>query len=374
LAGAGIALDFRQALKERRDLVYNYLDNWPGIHTFQPDHMRQAILSYVQQRGKGLRPALLLLSCGALGGDEEQAVPAAAAVEIFHIWTLVHDDFIDRDATRRGSPTVHAEFSDLAESQSGLSRQDATHYGASVAILAGDLQQSWSYGLLCELVDRGVPADLVVELVRRMATRLTPQLMEGEMLDVQYSLPNSRATGGVGEVALVPSSTEILAMLEKKTGALLEYAAWAGARLGAAGSGMSPVHAESVADFARMAGLAFQLHDDVLGITADERELGKPVGSDIREGKHTYLVSLTIERATPMQREALFTALGNRSATPTQVADAVGAIQAAGALEATANLANSYIDTAVRSLDLLPASAQRDLLRAWALYLLARTY
>jgi geranylgeranyl diphosphate synthase, type I len=372
---AGTAVDFREALKSRRDLVYGYLESWPGIPSFRPEHMQRAIMSYVQQRGKGLRPALLLLSCGAMGGDEEQAVPAAAAVEIFHIWTLVHDDFIDRDATRRGSPTVHAEFGDLAVSQSGLSKQDASHYGASVAILAGDLQQSWSYGLLCELADRGVPAELVVELVRRMGMRLTPQLMEGEMLDVQYSLPNSRAGGGVAGVdASVPSSAEILEMLEKKTGALLEYAAWAGARIGAARSGMDPVLADRVADFARLAGLAFQLHDDVLGITADERELGKPVGSDIREGKQTYLVSLTIERAERKEREALLAALGNRSATPTQVADAVGAIQAAGALEDTTRLANSYIDTALRWLESLPASVQRDLLRDWAHYLLARTY
>jgi geranylgeranyl diphosphate synthase, type I len=371
-----MAVDFREALKSRRDLVYGYLERWPGIPTFRPEHMQRAIMSYVQQRGKGLRPALLLLSCGAMGGDEEQAVPAAAAVEIFHIWTLVHDDFIDRDSTRRGSPTVHAEFSDLARSQTGLAISDASHYGASVAILAGDLQQSWAYGLLCELADRGVPPQLIVELVRRMATRLTPHLMEGEMLDVQFSLPNTHARdGGPGsQTGAVPSSGEILSMLEKKTGALLEYAAWAGARIGAAQSGADPVHADSLADFARLSGLAFQLHDDLLGITADEQVLGKPVGSDLREGKHTYLVSLTIERATQEQREALLSALGNRAATPEQVGSAVDAITRVGALEETTRLANGYIDEALGYLNSVPPSTQRELLRDWALFLLARTH
>src|SRR5688572_2139855 len=150
--------------------------------------MREAILSYVTQRGKGLRPALLMLACGAVGGDEDQAVPAAASVEVFQIWTLVHDDVIDRDKTRRGHPTVHARFEDAAVKQMGLTADEAAHYGTSVAILAGDLQQSWSYALLCDLTNRGVPAPLVIELVARMATSLTPQLMEGEMLDVQFSL------------------------------------------------------------------------------------------------------------------------------------------------------------------------------------------
>jgi geranylgeranyl diphosphate synthase, type I len=173
---------------------------------------------------------------------------------------------------------------------------------------------------------------------------------------------------------VVPSSSEILSMLEKKTGALLEYAAWAGARIGAAQSGADPAHAGSLADFARLSGLAFQLHDDLLGITADERVLGKPVGSDLREGKHTYLVSLTMERANQEQREALLSALGNRAATSVHIASAVETMMRVGALEETTRLANGYIDEAIAYLDSVPPSRQRELLRDWALYLLARTH
>src|SRR5687768_2853672 len=93
--------DFQRALELRRDKVYAYLDNWPGAEQFRPMDIHDGIFSYIKRRGKALRPLVLLLSCAALGGDEEQALPAAAAVEVFQTWTLVHDDIIDRDAFRR---------------------------------------------------------------------------------------------------------------------------------------------------------------------------------------------------------------------------------------------------------------------------------
>src|SRR3954452_14637352 len=111
---------FLQALEERRRLVYDYLDDWPGATHFKPREIHDAIYSYIRRRGKALRPLVLLLSCAAVGGDEEQALPAAAAVEVFHTWTLVHDDIIDRDDTRRGRPTVHAEFAAHAARTYGL--------------------------------------------------------------------------------------------------------------------------------------------------------------------------------------------------------------------------------------------------------------
>src|SRR6476659_9362804 len=91
---------FVTALEERRRLVYDYLDAWPGASAFRPADIHDAIYSYIGRRGKALRPLVLLLSCGAVGGDERQALPAAAAVEVYHTWTLVHDDIIDRDDLR----------------------------------------------------------------------------------------------------------------------------------------------------------------------------------------------------------------------------------------------------------------------------------
>jgi geranylgeranyl diphosphate synthase type I len=355
---------FVTALEERRRLVYDYLDQWPGASAFRPADIHDAIYSYVQRRGKALRPIVLLLCCGAAGGDEGQALPAAAAVEVFHTWTLVHDDMIDRDDTRRGSPTVHAQYTRHAQEVFGLKGEDAAHYGRTVAILAGDLQQSWSFALMSDLRKKGVPPYVVVELVERMATWLTPELLEGEMLDVQYSLtPFEQLT-----------EDDVLRMLSKKTATLLEYAAWCGAKIGLGSREDEANLAVRLGEFARLCGTAFQLHDDLLGLTADETLLGKPVGSDLREGKRTLIIYRALARVDEAGRRRILSTLGNPSASPAEIAATMKIIEGTGAIEEVSDLANSHISQAQAILGDLPPSPQRQLLEAWANYLLARRH
>lgn len=367
VADAGVLSEkerFEAALRLRRDRVYEYLDAWPGSDKFQPGDIHDALFSYVRRRGKALRPLLLLLSCGAVGGHEDQALPAAAAVEVFHTWTLVHDDIIDRDDTRRGHPTVHAMYRDHAVLAHGHDEPDAAHYGTTVAILAGDVQQAWTYGLLSDLARKGVPTALVLELIQRMATDLTPRLLEGEMLDVQYSLMPAEAL----------DQDRILHMLTMKTGTLLEYAAWCGARIGLGARPDIDGVAERLGRFASLCGTAFQLHDDVLGLTADEATLGKPVGSDIREGKRTLLVYKALSRTGAEERQFLLSVLGKGDATAEEVARAVSILDSSGACDEVAALARGYIDQALSLLESLPAGEYRDLLRSWALFMLAREH
>lgn len=355
---------FAGELKKRRDLVYAYLESWPGADEFRPNDIHEALFSYVRHRGKGLRPALLMLCAGAVGGNEMQALPAAAAVEIFQIWTLVHDDIIDRDDTRRGSPTVHSLYRSLGHEKYKLKAEEAAHYGVSVAVLAGDLQQSWAFALLCDLLECGVSAGLVTRLIRRMAASLTPKLLEGEMLDVQYSLsPDVSIT-----------EEDILRMLAGKTSALLEYAAWAGATIGLGNQATESTLPDSLGRFAGLCGTAFQLQDDLLGLTADEVVLGKPVASDIREGKRTLLVHYALESASEVERDQLLFALGNKEATVAQTRSAVDIIMRNGAAERVRKLADTYISQALDVLNLLPESDSKGLLRLWAAFLLARRH
>ncbi|HKP53513.1 MAG TPA: polyprenyl synthetase family protein [Chloroflexia bacterium] len=355
---------FEEALRHRRDLVYDYLNTWPGADAFRPPEIHDALFSYIARRGKALRPLLLLLSCAAVGGDEWEAVPAAAAVEVFQTWTLVHDDIIDRDRTRRGKPTVHAQYEERASRDLAMDHREAAHYGITVGILAGDLQQSWCYALLSDLLDRGVEPSIVLELVRRMATFLTPQLLEGEMLDVQFSIPGAPS----------PGEEAILDMLSKKTAALLEYAAWCGAKIGLRGGDDEDGYADALGNFARLCGTAFQLHDDILGLTADEALLGKPVGSDLREGKLTYLVSCALAKGDDFQRSIIRGVLGAQNTSQGFIEMAIKVIHDTGAIYDTQSLANSYIEQGLQQLEKLPATPQRELLRAWALYLLARKH
>ncbi len=355
---------FEEALRERRRLVYDFLEGWPGIARFRPVQIHDAVLSYIKRRGKALRPALLMFCCGAMGGDEGAALPAAAAVEVYQTWTLVHDDIIDRDRTRRGHPTVHASYADLAMRHYGLPAPDAEHYGTAVAILTGDAQQAWCYALLAELARRGVDPALVVELIQRMASWLTPRLLEGEMLDVQFSMaPPDELT-----------EEDILTMLTKKTGALLEYAAWCGARIGLAGRPDPHDYASKLSRFAYLCGTAFQLHDDLLGLTADESVLGKPVGSDLREGKRTLVVFRALASASEQDRAEILSVLGNPQAGPREVERAVAAIRRTGAFDSVVELANSYVGQAMQILAQLPDSPYRALLGSWARFLLARQH
>lgn len=361
---SGRAETFVDELARRRGSVYDYLDNWQGAENFKPVDIHDALFSYVRHRGKGLRPALLMLSCGVVGGDELQALPAAAAVEIFQIWTLVHDDIIDRDATRRGGPTVHARYTEHAVEEHGLRGLEAAHYGTAVAILAGDLQQSWSYALMCDLLSRGVSADVVLHLVRRMAESLTPSLLEGEMLDVQFALAPPESL----------TEDDVLSMMSKKTAALFEFCAWAGATIGLGASAHNSDLAEKLGRFASLCGIAFQLHDDLLGLTADEKVLGKPIGSDLREGKRTLIVYRALAALDENSRSMLLNALGNEHATQDEIRYALELIKKSGAQQSVSDLANSYISQALAILADLPQNNYGELLHAWATFTLSRKF
>jgi len=356
--------DFTSALEERRRWVYDYLLTWPGAEAFQPADIHDALFSYVRHSGKGLRPFLLLASCGAVGGDEQQAIPAAAAVEIYHIWTLVHDDIIDRDATRRGHSTVHAEYDRRARDERSLSAGEAAHYGTAVAILAGDLQQSWAYALLTDLAARGVGSETILKLIRRMSSDLTPKLLEGEMLDVQYT---HIETASLSEV-------EVVAMLSKKTAALTEYSAWAGATVGLSGRDDTGGNAGLLGRFAYLCGTAFQMQDDILGLTADETLLGKAVGADLREGKRTLVLYRAIANATPTDRERLLAVVGRQDASPGDMRDALSIIESTKAVEQISQMANQYVIQARELLGYLPQSRYRSLLDQFAAFMLARRH
>jgi len=214
--------------------------------------------------GKRLRPLLLLLSCAAFSDNYKPALSAAAAVEVFHNFTLLHDDIMDHSAVRRGKPSV------------------AARWGENVAILSGDAMLITAYRLLC-----GVPAALlprVMEVFNTMAVGVC----EGQQYDMDFE---SRQ-----KVTVV----EYMHMIELKTSVLLAGSAMIGALIG----GASEKDARKLYRFAVELGMAFQLQDDLLDSYGDER-LGKPIGGDILEGKKTYLMITAMSRAGEADREVL---------------------------------------------------------------------
>ncbi|MFF4589791.1 family 2 encapsulin nanocompartment cargo protein polyprenyl transferase [Streptomyces sp. NPDC001388] len=217
--------------------------------------------------GKAIRPALVLAAAAALGGPAARAaaVRAAAAVELVHNFTLLHDDVMDRDATRRHRPTAWTVFGDAD------------------AILAGDALQARALGMLAE-----DPHPAAAAAAARLAACVV-ELCEGQQADTALE------RRGPTEVTL----EEVLAMAEAKTGALIGCAC----AVGALYAGAAREDVDALDAFGREAGLAFQLIDDVIGIWGDPRHTGKPVGADLAARKKSLPVVAALVSGTPAAGE-----------------------------------------------------------------------
>ncbi|WP_037888238.1 family 2 encapsulin nanocompartment cargo protein polyprenyl transferase [Streptomyces sp. Tu 6176] len=217
--------------------------------------------------GKAIRPALVLTAAEALGGPRARAsaARAAAAVELVHNFTLLHDDVMDRDTTRRHRPTAWTVFGDTD------------------AILAGDALQALALGMLAEDPH---PAS------RAVAARLASCVVE---LCAGQQADSALEQRPPGEVTL----PEVLAMAEAKTGALIGCACAAGALY----AGAAEEEVEALDAFGRQAGLAFQLIDDVIGIWGDPGRTGKPAGADLAARKKSLPVVAALTSGTPAARE-----------------------------------------------------------------------
>ncbi|TCL64747.1 farnesyl-diphosphate synthase /geranylgeranyl-diphosphate synthase [Hydrogenispora ethanolica] len=354
---------FVSALKERETMVVELFNEEHYRQSFRPEPLREAVYSYINRPAKRFRPGILFFCCGAVGGKEMAARLAAAAVEVYHTWTLVHDDIIDNDPRRRGQPTIHEEFR-LKAQEWGYPDKEAADLGRNVAILTGDLQHAWAVRLLLDSASLGVPLPVVLDLVRRMEVDVTNRLLEGEALDVLF------ARRPIAEL----TEAEVLRMLELKTGVLYEYAGIAGASIGLGKTLSENGLIAAVGRFALKCGTAFQLQDDILGITGDEARLGKKVGSDIREGKRTTIVLHAYHNAGPAEREFLDRWLGNPYLGEQEVAEIRRILIDFNGIEYTRGLAESIVADALEEIGPLPDSLYKELLLTWANYVVNRDF
>ncbi len=359
------AMEFFAELKKREKWVTSYLNSAEFREWFHPQHLREAVYSYVNRAGKRLRPAVLLLSCGAVGGDEKAAIPAAAAVEMFHTWSLVHDDLIDNDQKRRGGYTVHAQLSMIAREQMNYSQKQSQDYGRDIAVLTGDVQQGWAVSLLCDCSLKGtVRPEVTLALVRILESYVLNTLVAGETLDIQFARQP------------IDSFTpqQILDMLWRKTGALYEYSAKAGAMIGLDTTDVKDEKVKSLSDFTSKCGTAFQLQDDILGVVGDEKQLGKPVGSDIREGKRTTVIYHAFKNASAQQKAKIESTLGRPEADADEIAQVARLLVELGGVSETKKMAEDILSEAVREIEFLPDSNYKQLLLSWADFMISREF
>ncbi|MEN6356511.1 MAG: polyprenyl synthetase family protein [Armatimonadota bacterium] len=360
-----MALDLMEALHDRESKISKYFQQPRFREWFKPKDLEDAVFAYIERSGKRLRPSVLMWACGAVGGDENIALPAAAAVELFHTWTLVHDDVIDNDELRRGGPTVHKLGETFAVQKLGYSEEKAKEYGRDLAILTGDSQHGWNVSLLCECARNGdVDARVALEIIYYLESHVVNTLIEGEALDVQYShTPIEQLT-----------RDDIVYMLWMKTGVLYEFAAKAGAMIGLNTADINHPTVAALSRFASSCGTAFQLQDDILGLLGKEEKLGKPVGSDVREGKKTTIVFFALKEATSEQRKFLLSVLGNSDASNDEVQKATDLMAQLGGIDKTKELALEHVNKALPELDVLPDTEYKHLLESWAHYMIDRSF
>ena len=277
--------------------------------------------------GKRVRPQLAMIACGIFGGNEQEVAPAAMALEVFHNFTLLHDDVMDKAEVRRGRPTVHIQWNE------------------NTAILSGDQMMIEAYKLLAE-----VPADKlhkVLHLFNKMAT----EICEGQQYDVDFESQEH------------VTIEEYLKMIRLKTSVLLATALQIGSYL----AGANEAQQEALYQFGINVGLAFQIQDDILDVWGDPKTFGKAVGGDISCNKKTYVYLTAQKLADDELAEELHQWYGSVLDDNTdKIAAVKGLFDQLNVRAACEAVVEDYTQKALLILDTLPQNAATEQLRQLA--------
>jgi len=290
-----------------------------------PHDLYSAASHLIVSGGKRLRPYMVMKSCEMLGGKTKNAINAASAIEMVHNFTLVHDDIMDNDEMRHGVTTVHKKF------------------GMPIAILAGDVLFSKAYQVVSST---NLPSNSVIELVSRLAKSCV-DVCEGQLLDI--SMANSEK---------IPSQSQYIKMIEKKTAALFEVSC----AMGAICANAKRKDVSNLSSFGKNLGIAFQITDDLIGVLGDSKVTKKPVGNDLREGKKSLPILLAINHAKGKNKEIILKAFGNSFATQDDIEKALKIIRRLKIEKTVRRQAQSYAQRAKKSIQSYSGSAKNDLL------------
>ena len=276
--------------------------------------------------GKRLRPMLAVLASQIFNGNKQDVIPAALALEVFHNFTLIHDDVMDKAQVRRGQPTVH------------------TKWDENTAILSGDQMMIEAYKQIAELSDSKLPQ--VLRWFNEMAT----SICEGQQYDIDFE---SNTTVAI---------SDYLMMIEKKTALLLAYSL----RIGAYIAGASEQEQDALFQYGRHIGIAFQIQDDVLDVYGDPSNFGKAIGGDICCNKKTFLLLTALDIADAESKASLLQWLitSNKNAEKIQAVTAL--YTQLGVREIGEAVMEDHTAQALAQLELLPQNDYTNQLRVLA--------
>jgi geranylgeranyl diphosphate synthase type I len=291
---------------------------------------------YIVAGGKRLRPFFVLKSYSLLAKNYEMIIPAAAAIEILHTFSLIHDDIMDQDSIRRNVPTVH------------------TKWNESLAILAGDFLLSQTFVFVEQAkISQDIKYRILLEL-----GRASSNICEGQALDINFE--------GRDDV----STQEYLNMVELKTAALFETSAF----IGGLCANASELQIEALREFGKKFGICFQIIDDILGLIGEEKTFGKPIGSDLRKGKKTYLLIYALEHLQKTDHDNLILILGKKRKTEEDILIGIDLIKKSGAIESAKQFSKKILEEAIATLEIFPNSEAKKELQRLANFSIQRTY
>lgn len=305
----------------------------------EPRGLYEPIEYTLASGGKRLRPTLALIAAetivngGLINGDViDQVLPAALALEVFHNFTLLHDDVMDHADVRRGRPTVHVKWDD------------------NTAILSGDQMLIEAYKLLAKVPSGKVQRTL--EMFNEMATGIC----EGQQYDVDFEHANA------------VSIDDYMLMIEKKTSVLLAFAM----KIGGYIAGANEQQQEALYQFGLHIGLAFQIQDDILDVYGDPKTFGKAIGGDICCNKKTFLLITALENADPETKAELLQWMMATGRDEEKIAAVTAIYTRLGVRQTAEDVIEQHTATALRQLDVLPQNNATTQLRALAERLVTR--
>ena len=276
--------------------------------------------------GKRLRPRLVLLAAEMFGGKKKEVLPAALAIEVFHNFTLLHDDVMDNAAVRRGRPTVHVRWND------------------NTAILSGDQMVIEAYKLL-----GNVPADRLPQTLR-LFNKMATEICEGQQYDMEFERREQ------------VSIEEYMQMIRLKTSVLLATALQIGAYI----AGASETQQQALYEYGINIGLAFQIQDDILDVYGDPETFGKAIGGDICCNKKTYMLLSAMQRADDATRAELERWLQIQDKPDEKIQAVTDIYTRTGAREVCETVMQLHTHEALSQLDTLPQNDATEQLRKLA--------
>ncbi|MHA1886447.1 MAG: polyprenyl synthetase family protein [Promethearchaeota archaeon] len=324
--------DLQNDIAKIVEMVNNYIQ----IHVkFSNTKLSEASRHLFNAGGKRIRPYIMTTVFSIFNDENSLIIPIASAVEILHTFTLIHDDIMDKDEFRRGFPTVH------------------TKWGENIAILAGDSLQSLVFLIITR---SSLNSSLKIKIISDFSATLI-RICEGQAMDLQFEKRND------------VSVDEYLDMVSRKTGDLLALSA----RTGAIVAGANPDICNALSQFGMNFGIGFQIVDDILGIIGDEK-FGKPIGSDLRQGKKSYVILAALSLLNSSEKNELEGLLVNNNLTEKQIERGISLIQSSGAIEKARDMANIFIQDALNNLEHLPSHDGKKRLQLLTQISLQRNY